>query len=81
VLARATLALWTVLNPLFSKELSRLKVAILSGRAAGEVAQTTLVPLRDLAGHLTRRNFGAAVAAYRRLRQAVDAPVAVRAAG
>lgn len=78
VLARATLALWTVLNPLFSRELKRLKEAILARRDEGSDSRAALVPLRDLAGHLTRRNFGAAVASYRRLRQSVDAPLADR---
>jgi hypothetical protein len=74
VLAKATLALWSVLNPPFSVELRRLKDALLARRATGGPVDAAVEQFRELTGHLGRRNFGATIECYRRLRDLVDAP-------
>ena len=72
VLARATLALWTVLDPILLRELARLKDGILQRRAAGEDTTAAVAHLRQLAADLRNRNFGAAIAAFRQLRQLAE---------
>jgi hypothetical protein len=71
VLAGAALALWTVLYPRFGPELRRIKDAMLAQRAAGVEVTREIVQLRELANHLNKRNFGATIATYRHLRDAV----------
>ena len=72
VLARSTYALWSILNPLFTRELGRVKEQMLHDRDAGEDVGPGVAELRDLALTLRRRNFAAAIAAYRRLRTFAD---------
>ncbi len=76
VLARATLALWTILNPLFQRELERLKQRLVGARADGTDVSVATGHLRQLAADLRHRNFAAAVATYRALRALVDGPAA-----
>lgn len=72
VLARAALALWSLLDPLFLRELARVKEAIVRGRAAGRDPAPAILHLRQLAADLRHRNFAAAIAAYRELRALAD---------
>ena len=74
VLARGALALWSVLDPLFMRELTRVKEAMLRDRAAGRDVGPGVVYLRQLAADLRHRNFAAAIAVYRQLRALVGAP-------
>ncbi|MCI4368183.1 MAG: hypothetical protein L3K09_01275 [Thermoplasmata archaeon] len=71
LLARATLALWTLLSPSFYHELNRIKDAVLRMREEGQDVGPTLQHLREVAAYLKHRNFGALIASYRRLREAV----------
>ncbi|MCI4337291.1 MAG: hypothetical protein L3K17_08950 [Thermoplasmata archaeon] len=75
VLARATLALWLLLNPLFQKELARLKERLLVRRAEGADVGPAVGQLRHLAADLRHRNFASAVLTYRTLRDLVDGVV------
>ena len=81
VLAGAALALWTVLYPKFGPELRRIKDAMLARRSAGADVRVDIALLRELANHLSKRNFGSTITAYRRLRDAVAAPVPVGGSG
>lgn len=72
MLARATLALWAILSPRWGGELAGLREALIAQRAQGRDVRTAVADLRELAGALQRRNFGAAVLAYRRLRERVE---------
>ena len=78
VLARSAYALWSILSPLLSKDLARLRTAIVARRESGADVAPAIEDLKDLAAHLRHRNFAAAVGAYRRLRAFVDSvgPVA-----
>ncbi|MCI4360838.1 MAG: hypothetical protein L3J91_03975, partial [Thermoplasmata archaeon] len=67
-LARAALALWSVLNPLFMRELARVKETILHQRGEGRDITAAVLHLRQLAADLRHRNFAAAITAYRQLR-------------
>lgn len=73
VLARAGLALWSVLEPMFLEDLGRLKGRILAERDAGRDVGPALAELRQIAPDLRRRSFVSVVGAYRRLRAIVDA--------
>ena len=66
VLARSTYALWSILNPRFTKELDRVKDQMIRDRDSGGDVSVGVGELRHLALNLRRRNFAAAVAAYRR---------------
>jgi hypothetical protein len=74
VLARATVALWSVLNPRFLPEMRRIKDALLARRAAGADVGRAVEEFRELTAHLAARNFGATITGYRRLRAFVDVP-------
>lgn len=73
VLAKATVALWAVLNPRFGPEMHRIKDALLARRRAGADVSGAIEEFRELAAYLAKRNFGATVLSYRRLRDFVDA--------
>lgn len=77
VLARAALALWSILNPLFQRELARLKDALLARRGRGEEIGPAVVLLRQLAADLRHRNFASAVISYRNLRDTLAGPAGV----
>jgi hypothetical protein len=74
VLARAGLALWSVLEPTFLSELARLKDRLLAEREAGHDVGPALVELRSIAPDLRRRSFLAMIDSYRRLRDLTGAP-------
>jgi hypothetical protein len=74
VLARGTLALWTVLDPLLLTELARLKAGMVAMRGRGVDMAPAVTTLRQLAADLRHRNFAAAIAAYRHLQAMVGSP-------
>jgi hypothetical protein len=74
VLARAALALWSVLDPPFLREVSRMKDAILRQRRDGRDVTAAVEYLRQLAADLRHRNFASAIGAYRQLRGLADGP-------
>jgi len=76
VLARAALALWTILNPLFQRDLARLKERLLERRTQGLPLGPSVGLLRQLAVDLRHRNFASAIMSYRGLRDALDSPPA-----
>jgi hypothetical protein len=73
VLAKAALALWAVCDPKFSLELRRIKDRLLAQRSAGMDVSRSVEQFRELTHLLSRRNFGATIACYRRLRDLVAA--------
>jgi hypothetical protein len=72
VLARAAVALWTVLEPRFFEDLRRMRDRMVESRAAGGDVGPAVRELRDVATGLRERNFVATVLAYRRLRGFLD---------
>jgi hypothetical protein len=72
LLAHANVALWSVLAPLLTRDLGRLKEIILEQRTKGTDVTEAAVQLREIAVHLRHRNFGALISAYRRLRSLAD---------
>jgi hypothetical protein len=79
VLARAGLALWSVLEPAFLAELARLKTEIVAARDAGQDVAPALVEMREIAPALRRRSFVTVIESYRRLRD-LSGPVPVGSA-
>jgi hypothetical protein len=71
LLARAGLALWSILEPAFLAELARLKNALIAARDEGRDVGPALVELREIAPALRRRSFVTVVGSYRRLRALV----------
>ncbi|HZY92755.1 MAG TPA: hypothetical protein VFG07_08320 [Thermoplasmata archaeon] len=71
VLARAALALWTILNPIFQRDLGRLKEQLMKRRAEGADVRPPTAYLRQLAADLRNRNFASAILTYRSLRDSV----------
>ncbi|MCI4333364.1 MAG: hypothetical protein L3K01_06555 [Thermoplasmata archaeon] len=69
VLAKAGLALWSVLEPAFLTELARQKTAILAARDAGQDVAPALAEMREIAPALRRRSFVTVIGSYRRLRE------------
>lgn len=72
LLARAAVALWTLLEPRFFAELKRLRDRLVEMRSAGAETAPALSELRAIAEELRQRNFVGTVVAYRRLRAFVD---------
>jgi hypothetical protein len=72
MLARASIALWSLLQPVLVRDLQRLKDAILDLRAGGNDTEPAVEQLRALTIELRKRNFVGTVVAYRRLRVLVD---------
>ena len=72
VLARGTLALWSLLDPILLQELARLKQGMVGMRGRGVDVAPAVTTLRQLAADLRHRNFAAAIAAYRQLKATVD---------
>ncbi|HEV2166870.1 MAG TPA: hypothetical protein VGS23_07860 [Thermoplasmata archaeon] len=66
VLARAALGLWTVLNPILEQDLTRRIEVVRAHREAVVEVEPILNDLKEFAEQVTRRNFSAAVAYYRR---------------
>ncbi|HXW67687.1 MAG TPA: hypothetical protein VEL82_07430 [Thermoplasmata archaeon] len=81
VLARAAIALWTVLEPRLMADLKRLRDRMVEERAAGLDIDPALRELKALSIELSHRNFAGTVIAYRRLRSTVEriAPAGVEA--
>jgi hypothetical protein len=79
VLARAGLALWSLLEPSFLAEIARQKTALTAARAAGQDVGPALAEMREIAPALRRRSFVSVVGSYRRLRE-LTGPLAVGAA-
>jgi hypothetical protein len=74
LLARAGLALWTLLEPSFLAELARQRTALLAAREAGRDVGPALAEMREIAPALRRRSFVSVVESYRRLRELSAAP-------
>ena len=72
LLARAAVALWTVLEPRFFEDLKRLRDRMLESRSAGGDVGPAVKDLREVATELRQRNFVGTVVAYRRLRAFLD---------
>jgi len=72
LLARAAVALWSLLEPRFFEELKRLRDRMIAARAAGADIGGAVGDLRGIAVELKARNFAGAIGAYRQLRAFVD---------
>lgn len=72
VLARAAVALWSVLQPRLLAELRRLRDRMLEQRSSGLDIEPGVHELRGVSVELQKRNFVGTIVAYRRLRSAVD---------
>ena len=68
MLARGTLALWSVLQPPLVKELHRMKERIVERKDSGDEVEPALEQMRALLIELKKRNFVGTIVAYRRLR-------------
>jgi hypothetical protein len=82
VLARAAVALWTLLQPRLLTELRRLRDRMVEERAAGLDIEPAVRELRAVSLELRQRNFVGTIVSFRRLRSAIDraAPVGVESA-
>ena len=72
ILARAAVALWTVLEPRLFEDLKRVRDRMHDARAAGLDISAGVGDLRDVATELRQRNFAGMIMAYRRLRSYAD---------
>jgi hypothetical protein len=72
MLARAAVALWTVLQPRLLAELRRLRDRMLEERSAGLDIEPAVAALRAVSIELRKRNFVGTIMSYRRLKFAVD---------
>ncbi len=72
MVARAAVALWTILEPLFVADLKRLRDRMMEERAGGLDIAPALGELRAVSTELRKRNFGGTILAYRRLRATVE---------
>jgi hypothetical protein len=82
LLARAAVALWTVLEPRLFEDLRRLRDRMHDAQSSGIDIGAGVTDLRELAAELRQRNFVGMLMAYRRLRAFTDglaAPEAVPA--
>ena len=68
LLARAAVALWTVLEPRLFEDLRRIRDRMHEARASGADIAAGVTDLRDVATELRQRNFVGMLTAYRRLR-------------
>jgi hypothetical protein len=82
VLARAAVALWTLLQPRLLTELGRLRDRMVEERAAGLDIEPAVKELRSVSLELRQRNFVGTIVSFRRLRSAIDraAPAGVESA-
>jgi hypothetical protein len=72
MLARAAVALWTLLQPRFFEDLRRIRDRMVELRSSGADVNPAVKELREVAAELRQRNFVGTVIAYRRLRAFVD---------
>jgi len=72
LLARAAVALWTVLEPRFFEDLRRVRDRLGDARSSGADIAPAVTDLRDVATELRQRNFVGMLTAYRRLRAFTD---------
>ena len=72
VLARAAVALWTLLQPRLMADLRRMRDRMVEARAAGADIEPAVRDLRAVSLELRQRNFVGTVVAFRRLRAFVD---------
>ncbi|MGA8542276.1 MAG: hypothetical protein WB947_01840 [Thermoplasmata archaeon] len=72
VLARAAVALWTVLEPRLLADLRRLRDRMVEVRAAGLDIEPAVRELRSISNELRQRNFVGTIVAYRRLKSEID---------
>jgi hypothetical protein len=72
LLARAALALWTVLEPRFTEDLRRMRDRMVEARQSGADVTPALQALRNVAAELRTRNFGGTVLAYRQLKATLE---------
>jgi len=81
LLARAAVAVWTVLEPRFFEDLKRLRDRMVESRSAGGDVGPAVKDLREVATELRQRNFVGTVLAYRRLRAFLDGTAPPELAG
>ncbi|MGI0071034.1 MAG: hypothetical protein ACRECT_03055 [Thermoplasmata archaeon] len=72
LLARAAVALWTLLKPLLLADLHRLRDRIVEERSAGLDIEPAVREMRAVSAELRKRNFVGMILAYRRLRSEVE---------
>jgi hypothetical protein len=72
LLARAAVALWTVLEPRLFEDLRRMRDRLSEARSGGADIAAGIGDLRDVAVELRQRNFAGMLMAYRRLRAFAD---------
>ncbi len=72
MLARAAVALWTVLEPRLLADLRRLRDRMVEVRAAGLDIEPAVRELRSISNELRQRNFVGTIVAYRRLKSEID---------
>ena len=72
LLARAAVALWTVLEPRFFEDLRRVRDRLNDLRSSGADIAPAVTDLRDVATELRQRNFVGMLTAYRRLKAFAD---------
>jgi hypothetical protein len=81
LLARAAVALWTLLQPRFFEDLRRLRDRLIEVRAAGVDVRPAVKELRDVASELRQRNFVGTVVAYHQLKAFIDRAAPPETAG
>ena len=83
VLARAAVALWTLLEPRLMADLRRLRDKMVEARSAGLDIEPAIAQLRAISGELRQRNFVGTIVSYRRMRSEIEriAPSGVEGAG
>ena len=72
LLARAAVALWTVLEPRFFEELRRIRDRMNDARNGGADIAPAVTDLREVATELRQRNFVGVLTAYHRLKAFAD---------
>lgn len=72
LLARAAVALWSLLEPRFFDALRQLRDRMVVARATGADIAPAVGDLRGIAVELKARNFAGAIGSYRQLRDFVD---------
>jgi hypothetical protein len=80
LLARAAVALWTVLEPRFFDDLRRIRDRMNDARSAGADISPAVTDLREVATELRQRNFVGVLTAFRSLRSFADQLAALGAA-